>query len=620
MLTRLRHFVSQLSSLPRTFELIWNSAGRWTIAWGICLVLQGILPAVAVYLTRPLVDAISAAIGSGADWDRISPALFYAAWMIAVILATDLIQVINGWVSQAQAEFIKDHISSLIHGQCSAVDLAFFESPECHDSLDRVQTDLGTRPLALLESVGSLLQNSITLAAVAILLVPYGWWLPGALILSTVPALVVVVRHNRRYYDWWKSSTPQRRRARYYETVLTLSDTAPELRLFGLGGHFAAAYQMLRSHLRETRLKLTRDQGIARLAAGFSGLVISGLAVAWMLWRAVSGQASIGDLALFYHALSRGQNLMQSLLRHVGQIYSNILFVGNLFEFLALEPKVVNPAHPLPTPRRIDAAIKFSGITFRYPGSERVVLRNLNLTIPAGKIVAFLGPNGAGKSTLIKLLCRFYDPEHGRVEIDGTDIRNFALADLRSLITVLFQWPVSYHLTAEQNIAIGDLAGVPDRGRVEAAARSAGAHEVVARLPNGYETQLGKWFVNGTELSRGEWQRLALARAFLRQAQILILDEPTSSLDVWSEADWFERFRRLAAGRTSIVITHRLMIAKRADFIHVIADGGVLESGTHDELLGAGGLYAKSWLSQADDIHALNRVRSIRAGSLNRVK
>jgi ATP-binding cassette, subfamily B, bacterial len=617
---RVQKFFAQLSYLPRTFDLIWQSAGRWTIAWGVCLVLQGLLPAAAVYLTRPLVDAISAAMGSGGDWDLVSPALYYAAWMVAVIMATDVIQAVNGWVSQAQAELIKDHISRLIHEQCAAVDLAFFESPECHDSLDRVQTDLGTRPLALLESVGSLLQNGITMAAVAVLLVPYGWWLPGALILSTVPALLVVIRHNRRYYDWWRESTPDRRRARYYEAVLTISETAPELRLFELGGHFGSAYQSLRRRLREARLKLTRDQGIARLTAGFTGLLISGLAIGWMLWGAVSGRATIGDLALFYHALSRGQNLMHSLLRDIGQIYNNILFVGNLFEFLGLKPKVVNPGYPVPAPRRLESGIKFSGVTFRYPGSERVILRHLNMTIPAGKVVAFLGPNGAGKSTVIKLLCRFYDPEEGRIEIDGTDVRNFALGDLRQLITVLFQWPVSYHLTAEQNIAIGDLHSAPNRARVEAAARSAGAHEVVARLPNGYDTQLGKWFINGTELSRGEWQRLALARAFLRQGQILILDEPTSSLDVWSEVDWFDRFRLLAAGRTAIVITHRLPIARRADLICVIADGGVLESGTHEELLAAGGLYAESWLSHPEDSPAFQRSRSIRGTGLNRVK
>ena len=540
--------------------------------------------------------------------------------MVAVMMLTDLVQAVNSCVSQEQAELIKDHLSHIIHEQCATVDLEFFESPECYDNLDRVQNDLSTRPLALLENLGSLTRNTITLASVAVLLLPYGLWLPMVLLVSTVPALFVVVRHNRRYYDWWKDSTPDRRRARYYESIVTLSDTAPELRLFDLGDYFGSAYQSLRKHLRETRFKLTRDQSIARLGAGVCGLVISGLAISWMLWRAAQGWASIGDLALFYHALSRGQNLMHSLLRDIGQIYNNILFVGNLFEFLGLKPKVVNPSHPVPAPRRLESGIKFSGINFRYPGNERVILHDFNLTIPAGKTVALLGPNGAGKSTLIKLLCRLYDPEEGRVEIDGTDIRNFALGDLRNLITVLFQWPVSYHLTAEQNIAIGDLHSAPDRARVEAAALAAGANEVVDRLPSGYETQLGKWFVNGTELSRGEWQRIALARAFLRRREIIVLDEPTSALDVWSEADWFDRFRLLAGGRTSIIITHRLPIAKRADWIHVIADGGVLESGTHEDLLAAGGLYAQSWRSQVEEIHSVARSRAVRGVGLNRVK
>jgi len=610
----------ELAPFSRIFPLIWSAAGGWTIAWAALVVIEGLLPGAAVYLTRPLVDSISAGLGLGGQWESIRPALFYGSLMVAVIMLTDLVQAVNGCVSQQQAELIKDHLSRMIHEQCAAVDLEFFESPECHDSLDRVQNDLSTRPLALLENLGSLVRNTITLASVAVLLLPYGLWLPMVLLLSTVPALFVVMRHNRRYYDWWKDSTPDRRKARYYESIVTLSDTAPELRLFDLGGYFGSAYQSLRKHLRETRFKLSRDQSIARLGAGFFGLVISGLAIIWMLWRAARGWVSIGDLALFYHALSRGQNLMHSLLRDIGQVYNNTLFVGNLFEFLALAPKIVDPPQPFPAPQRIRSEVRFSGITFRYPGNERVILRDFNLTIPAGKIVALIGPNGAGKSTLIKLLCRFYDPDEGRIEIDGIDIRNFALRDMRNLITVLFQWPVAYHLTAEQNIAIGDMHNTPNKVRVQAAARAAGADEVVSRLPHGYDTQLGKWFVNGTELSRGEWQRLALARAFLRNGEIIVLDEPTSSLDVWSEADWFDRFRLLADNRTAIVITHRLAIAKRADVIHVINEGGVLESGTHDELVALEGLYAKSWHSEVDEIQTRPNTRALRIPNLNRVK
>jgi ATP-binding cassette subfamily B protein len=233
-------------------------------------------------------------------------------------------------------------------------------------------------------------------------------------------------------------------------------------------------------------------------------------------------------------------------------------------------------------------------------------------------VVALVGPNGAGKSTLINLMCRFYDPEEGRIEIDGTDIRNFSLEELRNLVTVLFQWPVPYQMTATQNIAMGDMQSAPGRPRIEKAARAAGAHEVIERLPSGYETQLGKWFADGTELSHGEWQRLALARAFLRPAQIIVLDEPTSALDSWAEAHWFDRFRALADGRTAIIITHRLPIAKRADVIHVIDEGRVLESGTHDELIARNGRYANSWHSQTQKISELSRAS--RVSNITRVK
>jgi ATP-binding cassette, subfamily B, bacterial len=307
---------------------------------------------------------------------------------------------------------------------------------------------------------------------------------------------------------------------------------------------------------------------------------------------------TLGDLALFYQAFYQGQSLMRTLLGNAGQIYANSLFLGNLFEFLGLEPHVVSPPYPIPAPSVIKEGIRFEQITFRYPGSERIALQDFNLTIPAGQVVAIVGANGAGKSTLVKLLCRFYDPEAGLITLDGIDLRAISLEELRRLITVLFQWPVPYHATASQNIAIGDVHAAPSAVEIEAAARGAGAHEVIARLPREYDTLLGRWFADGTELSGGEWQRIALARAFLRQAQIIVLDEPTSFMDSWAEAEWLERFRALVHGRTALIITHRFTTAMRADVIHVMQNGQIVESGSHDELLARGGLYAQSWAAQ----------------------
>jgi len=450
----------------------------------------------------------------------------------------------------------------------------------------------------LLQSTGGLLQNSITLLAMAGVLIPYGIWIPLVLLLSTCPALAVVLRFNRRYHRWWERTTTDRRWAQYYDTVLTLDRPAAELRLFGLGASFRTAYEAVRRQLRHEHVQLLKAQYLAHLGAAVAALLIALAPMAWMVWRAVQGLVTLGDLALFYQAFQRGQGLMRSLLGSAGAVYSNSLFLGNLFQFLGLESYVAEPVQPQPAPTRLQQGIEFQHVTFRYPESERVALDDFDLTIEAGRIVAIVGANGAGKSTLLKLLCRLYDPQKGYITLDGHDIRDFKLADLRRLMTVLFQFPAAYHATAAQNIALGDVARDPSSEAIEAAAGKAGADEVMARLPQGYETLLGKWFVDGTELSGGEWQRIGAARALVRQAEILILDEPTSLMDAWAEAAWVERLRTWAEGHTVLIITHRLTTAMHADVIHVMASGRVVESGSHAALVEQGGRYAQAWIGQ----------------------
>ena len=429
------------------------------------------------------------------------------------------------------------------------------------------------------------------------MLTTYAVWLPFLLIGSALPGLWTVGRYVLREHRWRTANTANERRTRYYDWILTERNSAAEMRLFDLGGHHRSAFQRLRAQLRSGRLALARDEMKAELAAGTIAWLGGLGGMAWMLMQAARGLARLGDLVLCYQAFQQGQKLLRSLMESAGRIYRSTLFLDNLFLFLAQTTQLTRPDRPQPVPARLQEGISFREICFRYPGSERDALTGFSLDIPAGQATAIVGHNGAGKSTLIKLLCRFYDPQAGAILLDGVDLRAFDPAELRSRITVLFQEPVRYHTTAAENIAMGDLASEPNRDRIQAAARAAGAALPIERLPQGYDSVLGKWF-GGAELSVGEWQRVALARAFLREASIIALDEPTSAMDSWAEADWLGRFRELTEGHTALMITHRFTTAMHADMIHVMQDGRITESGTHEQLVAAGGHYAQSWLLQ----------------------
>lgn len=599
LFSKLRKALAQLPYLLRALSLVWQVAKPWTIAWTTLLILQGLLPAATVYLTKVVVDGIVAAAKSDKSWTSIRPVLLLVILLGGIMVLIEIVRSGINWIRTVQAEILQDHISSLIHEKSVTADLAFYELADYYDHLHRARAEASHRPIALLENLGALLQNGITLLAMGAILIPLGPILSLALLISTVPALIVVIRYALAEYEWRQRTTADDRRRWYYDWLMTTADVAAELRLFGLGKYFQSKYASLRQKLRRERLQLARDQGLAELIASSIAMLIIGSAMIWMVWKALHGQATLGELALIYAAFNQGQRLMRTLLENVGQLYANSLFLSNLFGFLALKPLVHEVEEAAAQkPRIIAAGIKFSGVSFRYPDAATKALDGFEMTIPAGKIVAIVGPNGAGKSTLVKLLCRFYDPDQGSVAIDDTDLKQIPAAYLRSLITVLFQQPFHYNNTLRENVQFGDIDRETSIAEIEKALQAAGAEEIVARLPNGLDTLLGKWFLGGTGLSVGEWQRIALARAFLRGAQIMILDEPTSALDPWAESDWLQRFRTLSEGRTSLVITHRFTTAMHADIIHVMQYGRIVESGTHQQLLLKRGLYAESWTRQ----------------------
>jgi len=588
---------TQLAYLPQALKLVWQAAPGWTGALVVLLAIQGVLPVLTVFLTRRLVDSLVAVMPYDGDVTRLQPVITTILFMALALLAGEGLRIGGRHLRNTLAEQVQDWMNTLVHQQAIALDLQFYESPDYYDQLHRASIDAINRPMALLETLGALLQNTITLMAMAGVLLLFAWWMPLVLLLGTLPALVVALRTALRFHQWRLKSTVDQRRLGQYHYLIATDRAAAEVRLFDLGTYFADAYRHLRGQLRAERLALSRQETVAQLLAGLWGLLTLVLLLGWVFWQALLGLFSLGSLAMFYGAMNQGQRLMHNLLDNVGEIYRNLLFLDDLFTFLALRPQVVDPPQPVTIPAGLHHAVALTGVSFHYPGSPRLALADFHLTIPAGKIVAIVGENGAGKSTLIKLLCRFYDPTAGAITWDGVDLRQLRLADLRRRITVLFQQPVVYHDSAANNIRFGDLAGQPSAEQIADAAEASSAAAIIDKLPDGYDTILGKWF-GYTDLSVGEWQRIALARAFVRQADLVILDEPTSAMDSWAENAWMARFRDLVAGRAALIITHRFTTAMQADIIHVMAAGRVIESGSHAELLAQNGRYAHSWQQQ----------------------
>lgn len=580
----------------RALRLVWESSRLWTASWGAILVVRGLLPGAIVYVTKWVVDAVAAAVGGGLSMENVMSAVWPAVVMGGLLISQQVLQRLINWIQVAQSELVQDKIKSLIHQKAVSVDYGFYESPEYFDLLQEADSQASSRSLGLLQNVGGIAQNSITFVSIAAIMATYSLWLPVILLVGTVPAIYIVVHYNREYHRWWEQTTKDRRWAYYLNVLFIEPRFAAEMRLYDLGDYLEEEYKKVRRRLRDERINLTRKQTFAGIFAALQGILITGGIMAWMVWRALQGAATLGDLALFYQAINKGQSLVRTLLGSVGDIYTNTLFVEHLFKLLEIEPRQTEPEAPRPVPVPLSDGITFENVSFQYPGGESFALRDLDLHIPAGQIVAVVGPNGAGKSTLTKLLCRFYDPVGGSVSIDGVDLRQLSKKELRSHISIMFQTPVRYQATARENIALSRKSASLDD--LKDAAQGARAHEFIQNLPNQYDTLLGRLFPGGTELSGGQWQRIALSRAFLRRSPIVVLDEPTSSMDSWAEQEWLRQFRELVDGRTALIVTHRFTTAMQADVIHVMSEGKVVESGTHEELLAKGGRYAQSWRAQ----------------------
>ncbi|OFW61273.1 MAG: ABC transporter ATP-binding protein [Actinobacteria bacterium RBG_16_64_13] len=585
--------------LGRALRLVWSIAPRWTAASVILTVLQGILPLAAVWLMKLIVDRVATGITGpdhGAAFREIAVLI---AWAAAVGLAVVVMRSLAALTDQVLGRLVTDHVTDIIHAQSVAVDLEFYENPRYHDALYRAQQEAPYRPTQIVNDLTSTIQALVTLLAMAGLLLTLHWAVGLIVLGAAIPGAFVRFRFAGKLFAWRSRRTEVERQAYYVHWLLTDSGHAKEVRLFDLGGRFRERYRQLRSLLRRELVGLTVRRSLAELAAGAGAVIAVFGTFAFIAWRAVQGVITVGMMVAYYQAFQTSLGSLQAVLRGFAALYEHNLFLSYYDEFMALEPRVRPPAQPLPMPRPMAEGIRFDNVDFSYPDTERIALRDISLTIKPGEVTAFVGPNGSGKTTLVKLLCRLYDPAAGAITVDGVDLRHLDVVDLRRDISVIFQDFAQYQLTVRENIGLGNVGVSEKDPSIEAAARDAGAHETISGLRHGYDTILGKWFDEGEELSVGEWQKIALARAFVRNAQILVLDEPTSALDPQAEWDVFQHFRELARGRAVVLISHRFSTVRTADRIHIFDQGRIIESGTHEELVALDGRYAQMYEVQA---------------------
>ncbi|HZK72495.1 MAG TPA: ABC transporter ATP-binding protein [Clostridia bacterium] len=613
------------AALPRVLRLVWDASPATTLGLFMTTAIAGIIPAAAAETAKLLINSVvqGIAIHSFHQPDRVWPLcnnpaagcalgpwetpaftavgaiIFLSIVQLLLFALTALLGTIRNITQQLLQNSVAMRIQLMVMEKAASLDLSFYEDPASYDLLRRAQTDSINRPVLMISTAFGLVQTLLTFITMIALLLGVSPLLALLALVSPIPAFIADTRYGWRGYNIARWGSRLLRRMTYLVTLVTTDSYAKEVKLFGLGTYFIQRYRLIADAFYASQ----RSQVAKRYMTGFAWGNLSTLATTltylYVALQAIAGRLSLGDLTLYTVAAQSVQGSIQGILSGFSGMYEHNLYLNNLFELMETRSSMPVTATPVKVPQPMAGEIRFDNVTFAYPGAEKNALTELSFTVKPGETLAVVGRNGAGKTTLFKLICRLYDPSEGRILIDGINIRDFEPMDLRAQIGAMFQDYVTYQATASENIGLGNLSDIADREAIETAGKQAGADELISGLPQGYDTALGKWFDSGVNLSGGEWQKVALARAFMRDAKILLLDEPTSALDAQAEYDLFERLRTLTAGRTAVYISHRFSTVRRADRIVFLEHGRLVEEGTHDELMRLNGRYARLFRMQA---------------------
>jgi len=588
--------------IDRALKFVWQASPLYSMLSGLVVVVLGVLPLVSLYLIKLIIDAVTGLdFNQGAslfDQDFSKP-LLYIGIACGIGLLTAFFNFLTDFIKKAQSLIVTDYMFSVLHEKSVEADLAYYESADYRNTLFRAQREGPYRPTSIVNGLFAAGQSGASFAAVFWLLFMFNPVLPIVMIAASIPGVLLRLKYSEKIYSWQEKRTEDERRAYYFHWMLTGDAHAKEFRLFNLGKHFITRFKAIRKTLKKEKLYFEKRRAFGDFIAQSSATLAVFGSFVYIAFKTAQGTITLGDMVMYFQAFQRGLGFLKTLLESGAQMYEDNLFLSHLYEFLKLKPQVIDPESPEKVPEKLTKGIEFRNVNFSYQNSVKNVINCVNFSIKPGEIVALVGENGSGKSTIVKLLSRLYDPQKGELFLDGQNIKNFRADDFRKKISVVFQDHIKYQLSARENIYLGNIEQKDNILKIKEAGMQSGADRKLSGFPGGYDTILGRWFKNGEELSIGQWQMMAISRAFFRDAEIVILDEPSSALDPETEMNIFSRLKELIKGRSALIISHRYSTVKMADKILVLDKGEILEQGSHEELIKKNRKYARLYSTQA---------------------